>query len=128
MEQVIRHVVPLFMLCLGVSYIVNTEQWVRFNKETVENTHRLLPLGVLLLAMGLAILAVHNTWEASWWMAVTLFGWILAIKGAGLLILSRFYKKFMILPDRVTHIAILCAGILMSIVGLFLSYEAFGNG
>ncbi len=127
MEEVIRHVVPLFMLCLGVSFIINTEQWIRYNKETVENTHRLLPLGLFLLAFGLAIVSAHNVWEASWWVAVTIFGWIMAIKGAGFLILSKHIYKFHIWPDRVLHIMLLCTGILMALVGLFLSYEVFGG-
>ena len=82
--------------------------------------------GVLLFVAGLAIVRVHNVWSGGWPVLVTILGWLALIGG-----LIRI-----LLPTRLAEMAagfgqntglITVAGIVLLVIGGFLSFEAYSR-
>ena len=66
---------PLLMI-LSLSEYLNFKIW-----ETVHPTLVYLN-GLVLLAAGLIIINLHNTWVADWPVIITITGWLLTIAGS----------------------------------------------
>jgi len=82
--------------------------------------------GVLLFVAGLAIVRVHNVWSGGW-PALVILGWLALIGG-----LIRI-----LLPTRLAEMAagfgqntglITVAGIVLLVIGGFLSFKAYSSG
>jgi len=82
--------------------------------------------GVLLFVAGLAIVRVHNLWSGGWPVLVTILGWLALVGG-----IVRI-----LLPTRLAEIAagfaqntglITAAGIVLLVIGGFLSFKAYSS-
>lgn|SRR5262249_18983111 len=82
--------------------------------------------GVLLFVAGLTIVRVHNAWSGGWPVLVTILGWLARIGG-----LIRI-----LLPTRLAEMAagfgqntglITVAGIVLLVIGGFLSFKAYSS-
>jgi hypothetical protein len=121
----IAKVVSLYVLILGISYVLNVKLWARYITELIEANERLFSLSLLVFLFGLIIVLNHNHWEWSPQVIVTLFGWHMLIKGVLILLfpgLVRLYEKFSLATlQRMLYIA----GIVSTGLGLILCYYNF---
>ena len=70
------------LLAIGVALLINQESVREMAAEFLGSKALVFMSGVLSLLAGLAIVLTHNVWDASWPVAITLLGWVLAIGGA----------------------------------------------
>ena len=122
MASVVAHVVSVVMLVLGVSYLARTREWIRVSQEVTEAPHRFMVVALVLLAMGVAIVSVHNQWTPSWSLAITLTGWLLAVKGALFLVFPQMATKYARWPEATLRTTVRAAGVALTVVGAVLTY------
>jgi uncharacterized protein YjeT (DUF2065 family) len=122
MTSVVAHVVSAVMLVLGVSYIVRTREWIRVSREVIEAPHRFMVVALVLLAMGVAVISVHNRWVPAWPLAITLTGWLLAVKGALFLVFPQIATKYARWPEATLRTASRAVGAVLAVVGAVLTY------
>src|SRR5262249_51625104 len=83
-------------------------------------------LGLIDLALGLAIVLTHNVWVADWRVIITLLGWVLFIRGAARVLLpdqvKEFGSKMLRNKNAVTASFAACL-----VVGLVLSYFGYAR-
>jgi len=125
MASVVAHVVAVVMFVLGVSYVVQAREWIRVSQEVIASPHRFLVPALALLATGVAIVSVHNSWVPAWTLAITLAGWILVVKGTLFLVLPQMATKFAPWPESLLVAWIRAAGAILAIVGAVLSYQVW---
>ena len=123
MADTLSTIVMVVMLVLGVSYMLQPGQWVKVSRETIDSPHRFLTVAPLLLVFGLAIIINHNVWDLSWPVVVTVFGWILTIKGALYLIAPNVVRAFANWPEQSMRIYVRSSGVVITILGLMLVYH-----
>ena len=70
------------LLAIGVALLINQASVREMATEFLGSKALVFMSGVLSLLGGLAIVLTHNVWEASWPVAITLLGWVLAVGGA----------------------------------------------
>ena len=122
MASVVAHVVSVVMLVLGISYIVQTREWIRVSQDVIEAPHRFLVAAFIMLAMGVAIVSVHNDWAPAWTLAITLSGWILVIKGALFLVFPQVATQFARWPETALRASVRAAGGVLAVLGAVLTY------
>jgi hypothetical protein len=76
--------------------------------------------GALLLFAGLLIIAYHQYWSSAAAVLISLFGWVLAIRGLVLLAAPRLYERAGAVLEAVSVIRTIF-GVLVAI-GLYLTY------
>ncbi len=76
--------------------------------------------GALLLFAGLLIIAFHQYWSSAAAVLISLFGWILAIRGLVLLAAPGLYERAVVIAD-VTWLVRFMFGVLV-VIGLYLTY------
>jgi hypothetical protein len=76
--------------------------------------------GALLLFLGLLIIAFHQYWSSLAAILVSLFGWILALRGLVLMAAPELYESAAMSIDSLLTVRLIF-GVLVAI-GLYLSY------
>jgi hypothetical protein len=70
------------LLVAGIAMLVNRKELDAIAQELLRSPLLLLLLGIIDLAIGLAIVLTHNVWVADWRLIITLLGWLLIVRGA----------------------------------------------
>jgi hypothetical protein len=101
------------------------ESTVATVRALIANPQLLLLVEVIGLAAGLAMIIGHNTWSGGVLpVVVTLIGWLMAIRGAGLLALSpKTTMKLFQALDYEQLFYIYMGGTL--VLGAYLAYAGF---
>ena len=68
-------------LAVGIGGLLNREAVRTLAASLARNPGLILILGALDLAIGLAIVQVHNLWVLDWRLAITLIGWLALARG-----------------------------------------------
>ncbi len=120
MRESLPIIISLLLFVLGVSYATQADSWVRVAKEAIDRPERYFPIAVFLLILGLAIVTIHNVWVIGLPVAITIFGWIMTIKGALYLVYPRIVRVFDRWPAQWLRRYIRTAGIVVAVLGLVL--------
>jgi hypothetical protein len=112
------------LLVAGVAMLVNRKEMDALAQEFLRSRALLLLLGLIDLAIGLAIVLTHNVWLADWRLIITLLGWLLLVRGAVRMLVPdqvrAFGTKFLRNANVVTgSLAVTTA------LGLVLSYFGY---
>jgi uncharacterized protein YjeT (DUF2065 family) len=114
-------IVGPYLLVMGLSFLLYAKTWVKVAKE-IEKNHFVVVIGMALaLLLGLAMIQMHNIWEWSLWVVITLFGWIAFLKGI-------FY--FLAPGEWIKGLIKMCSnpsmfyfwGLVMAVIGGWMSY------
>jgi hypothetical protein len=70
------------LLVAGIAMLVNRKDLDALAQELLRSRVLLFLLGLIDLAIGLAIVLTHNVWVADWRLIITLLGWLLMVRGA----------------------------------------------
>jgi hypothetical protein len=76
--------------------------------------------GALLLFVGLLIIAFHQYWSNMAAVLISLFGWILALRGLALMAAPELYERAAMSMDAMLPVRLIF-GVLVAI-GLYLTY------
>ena len=123
MDQLVTHVVPVVLLLLGLSYLVAADHWIAYAREILEAPHRFLVAALGLATAGLVIVVARNWWHPSLGVVITIFGWLLLLKGAAFLLVPGVMGgKFARWPEGAMKTAARGGGLLLTILGAVLTY------
>jgi uncharacterized membrane protein len=82
------------LLVAGIAMLVNRKNLDAIVQELFRSPLLLLLLGIIDLAVGLAIVLTHNVWVADWRLIITLLGWFLMVRGAVRMLIPDQAKAF----------------------------------
>ena len=130
MSEAIAAVISVFILVLGLSYVLSPNLWLKVSREAVTEPHKFYPTALLLLVVGLLVIATHNEWSPLWRAIITFVGWAMAIKGALFLVVPALMEKLggRILTswgDSGLRLYMRFAGVVMIAVGAWLTYKSW---
>lgn len=112
------------VILLAVAVLSNRKAVARIPQELQQSAALTGVTGLVTFAAGLAIVLVHNVWAADWRAIITVFGWVMLIKGASLLILPHIVLRtgnvFIKNPGVVT-----APWTIMLAIGAFLTFKGF---
>jgi hypothetical protein len=121
----LARLIGLFAILLSLSELLHKQATVETAAALVRDRPLLFILAMLGLLAGLAIVLAHNVWSGGALpVVVTLFGWILLIRGALLLFLPPDAVAGMMDFFRFEQLFYLYAGITF-VLGLYLTYAGF---
>ncbi|VAW80823.1 hypothetical protein MNBD_GAMMA12-2403 [hydrothermal vent metagenome] len=124
MEIIVEKVSAIFLLVLGLSYLINPSGWVLYAKMLQKQPQQFFSLFILILLLGSTIVVSHNVWVASPIVIVTLLGWIMLIKGVMLLLFPKLFVLLK-LSDQILLNIIFTNGVVLTAGGGILVYLLF---
>jgi len=115
----------LFLLAVSLSLLLRGQELLAIMSALINDAPTLMNLGMAGLLAGLAIVLSHNIWAGGALpVVVTLFGWILLLRGLLLLMLPHETVVRIFEIARVGDFLYVYAAIPL-ILGLYLSYAGF---
>lgn len=77
--------------------------------------------GAMLLLCGLIIVSFHQYWRNLGAILISLFGWLLILRGALLIVVPHWYER--VGAEAMPHMAMIRTGFaVMTLIGLYLAY------
>ena len=117
--------IGIFLIVVSAAMALDKDSLVEIVTALIDDRALLLIVGMAALVAGLAIVLAHNVWSGGVLpVLVTLFGWLLVIRGLVLLLVptETFIAYFQML--RFDDLFYAYAGITF-LLGLIFSYAAF---
>ena len=115
----------LYCIIVALAMMTRKQSAVATMKALIGNPPLLLLVEVLCLASGLAMILGHNIWSGGALpVVVTLIGWMMAIRGAGLLALSPNATMKVFEALRYEQLFYFYIGATL-LLGLYLTYAGF---
>ncbi len=108
------------MPVLGLSYLLQPGQWIRYFRELTDHPHRILPLAMAMLTIGTFCGLAYNDWTTSWSIFISAFCWLLALKGVLFLVYPNWFVRLQKIPDSFMMWYMRSGGILFIILGAML--------
>jgi hypothetical protein len=114
------------LAAMGFAMLVNRTRFPAMIGQLAQDQGLIFLTGMLSLLGGIAIVRVHNIWTGGWPVIITVLGW-LAIFGGLVRMWFPHYAAPIAEIFAGNETALILGGVLVVILGLFLSYEAFGS-
>jgi hypothetical protein len=108
----------------GAGMLFNTAVFKAMFERGLHDHLLIYIAGLIALTSGLAILALHNTWQCNWTVLITLFGWLATIGGIVRMVAPQFIEQ---LGERIIANAnfFVIDGWIAVLLGVLLSYFAY---
>ena len=120
MHDFIAGVFSISLSALGLSYLFQTSRWTALYQDLAREPSAFLPVGLLLVTVGLFVALGFNDWSSTWPIFITAFGWLMATEGALIVIFPGLVGTFPRLLGRRLPIFMRLGGILVLGLGLNL--------
>lgn len=122
MAEIIADIFSIFILVIGLSYLLQAGMWLDLVMEANNNSHWALLIAMVTLPFGLAVVFGHNIWVWDWPVLVTVIGWVMTIKSCLYLVWPTWSNRFMSMPEKDLRRLILTGGTIMTLAGILLVY------
>jgi hypothetical protein len=124
----LSRLIGLYLILFSLATAAHKEATVELMTAFVRNAPELFISGVIAVAAGLAIVLNHNVWSGGVLpVVVTLFGWLMLIKGVFLLFLSPVGTyEFLLAGLQYARFFYLYTAILL-VLGVYLTYAGFAG-
>ncbi len=121
----LARLIGLFALVTGAAMLAHKQAMVETAGALVRERPLVLILGMTALAVGLALVLAHNVWSGGALpIVVTLFGWVILLRGMLLLFLPPEGAARLLDLFRFEQLFYLYAGLTV-LLGLYLVYAGF---
>jgi hypothetical protein len=112
---------------IGLGVLINRAGYQAVAEEVVKSRVQLWLSGVLALTAGLAIVLVHNEWDLSWDVIITIIGWLAIVRGLLRLLIPQQIGDFLSRglargPQVLTGV-----GVVALVVGAFLAWKGYSG-
>jgi threonine/homoserine/homoserine lactone efflux protein len=120
LNQAIELTVAVFLLVLGMSYLLRYRHWLEFLKGAMQQPARLFPVALSMLIGGSFVGATYDDWTGTWPLFITVLAWLIALEGALLLIFPGVLRRLEKIPEHFLAWYLRGGGLLLIVLGAFL--------
>lgn len=123
LELWIERAFSVGFLIAGLSHLLYPRLWGEVFHDLLQSRYAPLVIAAYSLPLGLFIIVGHNVWVWDVAAVTTVAGWVLTLKSAVYLLFPQALRK--IAPADMRGRTFLAAGVLMSGLGVWMTYGAF---
>jgi len=113
------------LIVLAAALLINLRSISALVEAVSHDPALVLLSGVLSFVAGLAIVRVHNHWVGDWAVLVTILGWLLLIGGLIRMLFPIWLAGMAASFGQRTGFIAGEAGVVLLLIGAFLSYKAY---
>src|SRR3989338_6559615 len=115
-----------YIIVIGASLMLNQKIFRQIMEDFQKNPSLVFITGLLTFVAGLATVLFHNIWVADWRVIITIFGWLMLIKGILLVVLPGALIKTTKIYSKNFKLVMIPWGI-MILIGIFLTVKGYIN-
>ena len=115
-----------YIIVIGASLMLNQKIFRQIMEDFPKNPSLVFITGLLTFVAGLATVLFHNIWVANWRVIITIFGWLVLIKGVLLVVFPAALIKTTKIYSENFKLVLIPWGI-MILIGIFLTIKGYIN-
>ena len=126
LSHFLAKVIGIVFIVLSLGIFKNQRLFLSLVKKFLENSVLMFMTGFWDLLLGLLIVVSHNVWVKDWPVIITIFGWIIVIRGILRIIFPEYVlKAFRFIQEyfhwilRVVSVILFCLGVYLTFFGFF---------
>jgi hypothetical protein len=112
------------LLLVGAGILLHPKAYLAMTAEVSKSVALVYLFGLVEFTAGLAIVLTHNVWHAVWRTMITLFGWIVLLRGATRVVLPETFLACTAKLFSYKH-SVPIAGAVLALVGLVLCHFGY---
>ncbi|MDD5173356.1 MAG: hypothetical protein WC419_00860 [Candidatus Omnitrophota bacterium] len=113
-----------YIILIGVALIFNQKTFRKIIEDFPKNPSLVFMAGLFTFVAGLATVLFHNIWVADWRVIITVFGWLMLIKGVSLVMMPGIlFKTTKVYSDNLKLVLIPWG--IMILIGIFLVIKGY---
>ncbi|MBU6323092.1 MAG: hypothetical protein KGI41_00820 [Patescibacteria group bacterium] len=111
------------LFAVGIGVLVSKDYYLDVYRNLKNETLAVLTAGIIATAAGIVLVLNHNTWMTLPEMLVSLFGWIVLIKGLVLLVFPKAMERVGANFAKAGYMN--ACGVVVLVVGAYLTWFAY---
>lgn len=115
-----------YIILIGVSLMLNRKIFRQIMEDFPKNPSLIFVTGLLTFVAGLTTVLFHNIWALDWRMIITVFGWLILIKGIMLVAFPSTLLKTTKIYSGNIKLVLIPWGV-MILIGIFLTIKGYIN-
>lgn len=123
-SKFLSKVIGMYLIVVGIGMFVSMQQFITQVNGLINDGPLLFVTGFFTLILGLLMVVSHNIWQWNWRVAITLFSWLVLLKGACVVFCPQFIDKTTLVFVENVNIAYIAA-IVGVVIGVLFSYLGF---
>ncbi len=113
------------LLSVSIGIITNQKFYRKVMEDYCKNAAVVFFTSIAPLAVGIAIITVHNIWIAQWPVIITLFGWCAIVKGAWAIIFPNTVSVVMNTFNKNKSLLIVHSFVVFALGGVLTIFAYF---
>jgi len=112
------------MLAVGLGMFINRDHYIKIYREFGREPFAVWLFGMAAIVIGVAQINAHNMWETLPEMLLSLFGWLLLLKGLACTIMPAWAERSGKWMTENSQMLIIASAII-AIIGVYLTWSAY---
>lgn len=118
--------IGLYLVILSIVMLANMPQFIHSVITLINNAPLMFVAGFCTFIIGILMVVSHNLWQWNWRLIITLFAWMILLKGISLLLYPQFIDKAAALFVQNMNIAY-AAAVFNVALGLMFCYFGWSH-
>lgn len=121
---VIAQALGMYLIIMGFAILLHREDFISILTGIFHNAALQFMIGVIALIIGILMVVMHNVWESSWTVVITILAWLTLAKGICYVMLPKAMNRMghAIIQNK-NWIYIMA--VVNLVLGFYLSYMGF---
>ena len=123
-SKFLSKVIGIYLIIVSLAMLVNMPQFIKSVHNLIHDEPSMCVAGFVTCILGVLMVVSHNIWQWNWRMVITLFSWLVLLKGISIIFYPQFIGNTAILFMHNTHVTY-SAAIIDLALGLLLCYFSY---
>ena len=107
----------------AIAVMLNYKKSLVFDEEAAKSGLLIYLSGFFLLILGALLVISHSVWVSDWRVVITIFGWIVLLKGVGRIFFPNHVKRLILKKKK--NRAFILGEIVVLLMSFYLLYYGF---
>lgn len=114
----------LYFIVAGISIFAKQESVKKMVHGLAEHPYELYFAGFCVFLFGIILVLLHNVWDGTWHVIITVIAWLTLLKGAAYILLpQKTLSKWLMMWGNKAWFS--TGALIALVVGLYLAYLGF---
>jgi hypothetical protein len=114
----------IYLVIVSIAIAIHIDQFILLVNAFITDKPLIFLSSFFTLILGIVLIVIHSVWEWSWRLLITIFSWIIFIKGICLLVYPQYLNSFTSVYAQ-NHDWLYSFAVINFIIGLILLYCGF---
>ena len=116
-------VIGLVSVIITTAVLIRYKESLAFDEEAVKSPFFTYASGFIILILGVLIIVSHSVWVFDWRLVITIFGWLVLLKGVGRIFFPNAVRRM--IERKRDNRWFLLGEVIVFLIGLYLLYHGF---